>query len=265
MSSRTLWIAASGMEAQQRSTETIANNMANSNTNGYKAGVVQFQDMFYEQVRSAGATSQGGEGPVGIQLGTGVRVASVSKIFTQGSLRGTSSELDVAIEGKGFFEVTMPDGSAGYTRNGNFHRDPTGKIVTVEGYEVVGFPSVDPTASSINILPDGTVSSYVKAAGQSAENVINGQIALVRFPNEEGLHYMGRNLYGETEVSGSAETGVPGVNTFGGIAQRSLEESNVEIVKEMVDMISSQRAYELNSKSIKTADEMLRQVAQLKS
>jgi len=253
------------MEAQTRNTENIANNMANVNTNGYKTGTIQFQDMLYETVRAAGATSQGGDGPVGIQLGTGVRVASVSKIFTQGSLRQTSSDLDLAVEGEGFFEVTLPDGSAAYTRNGNFHRNGEGQIVTVEGYEVANFPNIDINASSINILPDGTVTSFVKVAGQPAQNINNGQIQLVRFPNPEGLHAMGRNVYGETEVSGTPTTGTPGNSSFGAIAQRTLEESNVDIVKEMVDMIAAQRAYELNSKSIKTADTMMQQVAGLKN
>ena len=265
MSTRTLWIGASGMAAQQRNTENIANNMANVNTSGYKAGNIQFQDMLYETVKAAGATTGGGDGPVGIQLGTGVRVASVSKTFTQGNLRQTSSDLDLAIEGDGFFEVTLPDGSAAYTRNGNFHRNADGQIVTVEGYEVANFPNIDINASSINILPDGTVTSFVKVAGQPAQNIVNGQIQISRFPNPEGLHYMGRNVYGETEISGAPTPGTPGNSSFGAIAQRSLEDSNVDIVTEMVDMISAQRAYELNSKSIKTADSMMQQVAGLKN
>ena len=192
MSTRSLWIGASGMEAQQRSTENIANNMANVNTNGFKSGNVQFQDMFYETLRASGAATQGSDGPVGIQLGTGVRVASVSKTFTQGPLQNSSSDLDVAIEGEGFFEVTMPNGTTAYTRNGNFHRNTDGTVVTVEGYEVTNFPTIDPTALSINIVPDGTVTSFVKTAGAAPVNTVNGQIQLVRFPNPEGLHALGR-------------------------------------------------------------------------
>ncbi len=265
MTTRALWIGASGMAAQQRNTENIANNMANVSTSGFKAGNIQFQDMFYETLRASGASSQGEDGPVGIQLGTGVRVASVSKLFTQGSLKQTSSELDVAIEGEGFFEVTMPNGTTAYTRNGNFHRNESGKVVTVEGYEVTNFPQIDPRALSINIVSDGTVTSFVKEAGQPTANIINGQIQLVRFSNSEGLHALGRNMYTETETSGSPTTGAPGDDGYGSIVQRAIEESNVDIVKEMVDMISSQRAYELNSKTIKTADSMMQQVTQLKN
>jgi len=253
------------MQAQQRNTENIANNMANSNTTAYKAGTVHFQDMLYDKLRSAGAANQGDTGPVGIQLGTGVRVAGATKMFTQGSLRQTSSELDLAIEGDGFFEVMLPNGTTAYTRDGNFHRDDSGKVVTTDGYEVVNFPTIDPLASSINIVTDGTVSSYVKQSGSAPVNIENGQIQLASFPNPEGLNYMGRNLYTESELSGAPATGSPGDNNYGSISQRTLEESNVEIVKEMVDMIASQRAYELNSKSIKTADTMMQQVAQLKN
>ena len=265
MTTRALWIGASGMEAQQRNTENIANNMANVSTNGFKAGNIQFQDMFYETLRASGASSQGEDGPVGIQLGTGVRMASVSKTFTQGSLKQTSSELDVAIEGDGFFEITMPNGTTAYTRNGNFHRNSDGKIVTSEGYEVANFPQIDPHAVSVNIMPDGTVSSFVKEPGQPTANIENGQIKLIRFANPEGLHALGRNLYTETENSGDPTTGTPGDDGYGSLVQRALEESNVQIVQEMVNMISAQRAYELNSKTIKTADSMMQQVTQLKS
>lgn len=256
---RSLWISASGMEAETLKTDTIANNMANVNTTAYKRSVAHFQDMLYQTLASPGSDSQVSELPVGIQIGTGVRTSSVSKTFTQGSLIQSSSELDVAIEGDGFFQVTLPDGSTVYTRDGNFHMNSSGNVVTAQGYTVLGFPTLDTEATSITITTDGTVSIY-----KDGQNTQQGTIQLARFANPEGLRSLGRNLYAETEASGNAQTGNPGDAGYGFIAQYYLENSNVELVEEMVDLIAAQRAYELNAKCIKTSDEMLRQIANLK-
>lgn len=256
---RTLWIAASGMEAQQLRTDTIANNIANVNTTAYKRGVSEFQDMLYQRLATPGSsTAAASDIPAGIQIGTGVATGSVSKYFGQGGLSESSSDLDMAIIGKGFFQVQLPDGQINYTRAGSFHRNQSGMVVTSEGYEVLGFPSLDTAAESITIAADGTVSEYV-----NGQNVEKGRIQMVRFANPEGLAYLGRNLMGETEASGAPQTGNPADGTLGRLSQYYLETSNVEVVKEMVDLIAAQRAFELNSKSIKAADENLRIVANL--
>lgn len=257
---RALWIAASGMETQQTKTDTIANNMANVNTHGYKRSVAHFQDMLYDTLRMPGAGSGDAQTPVGIQMGSGVRTVAVTKNFNQGNLEASSSSLDVGIEGEGFFEIAMPDGRSGYTRTGSFHLSSTGEVVTADGHRVVGFPQIGTEATGIDIAADGNVS--VTVDGQTDEV---GQIALVRFANAEGLQNLGNNLYAETNASGAAQRGNPAENGYGSLAQSFLETSNVEIVREMVDMIASQRAYELNSKSIKTADEMLRLASNLRS
>jgi flagellar basal-body rod protein FlgG len=256
---RALWIAATGMESQQTKTDTIANNMANVNTHAYKRSVVHFQDMLYETRSMPGAAAAGTERPVGIQIGTGVRTVAVSKNFRQGTLEETSSPLDLAIEGQGFFEVELPDGRSGFTRAGSFNLNADGEVVTADGYRIIGFPSIDSGATEIDIAREGAVS--VTADGKTTNA---GRIALVRFANPEGLRNLGNNLYVETNASGSAQRGNPGENGFGTLAQSFLEASNVEIVREMVDMIASQRAYELNSKSIKTADEMLSMASNLR-
>lgn len=255
---RTLWISASGMEAQQLKVDTIANNIANVNTTAYKQSNAHFQDMLYQEVAMPGSNSSVSYIPAGIQIGTGVMTNTVSKDFTQGSLASSSGDLDMAVEGVGFFQVELPDGSTAYTRDGSLHMDSTGKVVTSEGYTVTGFPTLDPSATSITIASDGTVSYYVSGTITEA-----GRIQLARFPNPEGLIYDGFNRYSETEASGAPETGNPGENNFGYIAQHYLENSNVEIVEEMVDMIAAQRAYEMNSKSITTANEMLQKIANM--
>ena len=256
---RSLWIAASGMQTQQTKTDSIANNMANVNTHGYKRSVAHFQDMLYQTRRTPGAGTQTSETPVGIQLGSGVRTVAVTKNFNQGGLEATSSPLDVAVEGQGLFEIALPDGRSGYTRTGAFHRNSSGEVVTADGHRVVGFPTVDTEATRIDIAADGSVSVTVDGTTNEA-----GRIALVRFANPEGLENLGHNLYAETNASGSPQRGSPGENGFGTAAQSFLDTSNVEIVREMVDMIASQRAYELNSKSVKTADEMLRMASNLR-
>jgi flagellar basal-body rod protein FlgG len=256
---KALWISATGMASQQTMTDTIANNMANVNTVGYKRSVAQFQDMLYQTLASPGAATGDAETPVGIQIGSGVRTVSVNKNFTQGTMQNSSSPLDVAVEGEGFFEVSLPDGTSAYTRSGAFHRDAAGTVVTADGYGVVGFPAIDPTATGIDIAHDGTVSVVTDGTATTS-----GTIQLVRFSNPEGLRNLGRSLFSETEASGSAQRGNPGTDGYGGIAQYFLESSNVDIIREMVDMIASQRAYELNSKSIRTADEMLRMASNLR-
>ncbi len=256
---RALWIAATGMESQQLLTDTIANNMANVNTTAYKRSVAHFQDLLYQTIATPGTPTADSETSVGIQMGNGVRTVSVSKNFTQAALKSSSSSLDIAIEGNGLFQVDLADGTSAYSRAGNFHLNSTGQIVTAEGYTVAGFPAVGTNATAIDIASDGTVSTTVDG---TVSNV--GRISLAKFPNEEGLSSIGQNLYIETESSGTALTGNPSTSGFGNVAQYYLESSNVEIVKEMVDLIASQRAYELNSKSIKTADEMLRMVTNLR-
>ena len=257
---RTLWIAASGMEAQELRTDTIANNIANVSTTAYKRGVSEFQDMLYQRMATPGSsTAAASDIPAGIQIGTGVSTGSVTKYFGQGELQSSSSDLDIAIQGTGFFQVQMPDGQLTYTRAGSFFRNSTGTVVTSEGYEVIGFPAISTNATSITIASDGTVSETVN--GQTAEK---GRIQLARFANPEGMTFIGRNLYGETEASGAPQLGNPGTTDFGTVQQHYLEGSNVEVVKEMVDLIAAQRAYELNSKCIKTADEMLQMVANMK-
>lgn len=256
---KSLWISSSGMEAQQAMTDTIANNMANVNTTAYKRSVAQFKDMLYQSIQSPGAETSDSERPVGVEMGTGVRLGSIAKNFNQGGLKNTSSASDLAIEGEGFFEIELPGGQSGYTRDGNFHRNSSGELVTTSGYKVVGMPNLGSDVNGVTITKDGVVTVDSKGVMKSV-----GTIQLSRFNNPEGLKSLGNNLYVETKSSGSATTGNPGQNGMGAVAQYFLESSNVEIVREMVDMIASQRAYELNSKSIKTADEMMRMISNLK-
>lgn len=256
---KTLSIGASGMVAQQFVTDNIANNMANVNTSAFKKGVVHFQDMLYETYAAPGSDSSKSNIPVGMQFGTGVRLQSASKNFSQGSLQAASGALNMAIEGNGFFQVIMPDGTTNYTRSGNFHMDQTGKVVTAEGYEVLGFPTLNPQGDDITIAADGVVTQTVNGVGTNL-----GRIQLAKFANPEGLNFMGHNLYQATEASGTATTGNPSTTGYGSLAQNFLEGSNVEIVEEMVALVASQRAYELNSKAVKSADDMMRIVASMK-
>lgn len=256
---RALWISATGMECQQRMTDTIANNMANVNTTGYKRSRALFQDMLYQNVRTPGAAAVDSGSSMGTQLGGGARTAGIAKNFDQGTLQNSSSALDLAIEGDGFFEVALPDGTSAFTRAGAFHRNPSGQVVTPEGYRVMGIPNIETDATGIDISRDGIVSTTVDGMASN-----KGTIQLVRFTNPEGLVNLGHNLYTESEASGAPRRGTPASSGFGGIAQYFLEGSNVEIVREMVDMIASQRAYELNSKGMKAADDMLRMINNLR-
>ncbi|MEN9359992.1 MAG: hypothetical protein RL095_1527 [Verrucomicrobiota bacterium] len=256
---RALWISASGMQAQTRMTESIAHNLANVSTTGYKKGQVHFQDLFYQTLKTPGSTNNGVNGTAGIEMGNGSRVAAVNKNFSQGNLRQTGGELNLAINGDGFFQITMPSGETAYTRDGSFYRDANGSIVTANGYPLVGAPTIPANATKVDISQDGTVSV-------TANNITNqaGSIQIVRFPNAEGLSPKGDNLYTQTPASGTATTSTPGQNGSGTIRQGFLENSNVEIMDEMVDMISSQRAFEIISKSVKTSDEMMHIVSNLK-
>ncbi len=250
---RALWSAVSGMKAQELSLDSISNNLANINTTSFKASRINFQDMLYSAISTPGATSGEGEIPAGIQVGHGTRVSGIAKQFQQGSLIQTGANLDLAIEGEGMFEVTLPDGSRAYTRDGSFKLSSTGEVVTSDGYKLVGFDSIDEGTTEITIAPDGALSTVVNGTA-----VTKSKISLVRFINPQGLRAIGRNLYQPTLSSGDAQTGLnPGENGVGTLAQRNLEASNVSAAEELVSMITTQRAYEATSKAIQTSDEMM--------
>ena len=252
---RSLWTAGSGMLAQQVNIDNIANNLANVNTTGYKKSRVDFQDLLYQTVRSAGTPIiQGTQVPTGIQIGRGVGPVSSQRKLTQGEARPSGGPLDVNIEGDGFFQVLMPDGSVAYTRDGAFKRDGEGRVVTSDGFPISPEVIIPEDATDISISTDGNIS--VKIKGQDTPQSI-GQIELVRFINSAGLKSIGRNLYKITAASGEPIIGTPGLDGFGTLAHGYLEMSNVQVVEEMVSMIVAQRAYEVNSKAIQAADEML--------
>ncbi len=259
---RGLWTAASGMEAQQLHIDNISNNLANVNTTGFKKSRVNFQDLMYQTLRQAGTpTALGSEVPTGIEIGHGVRPAATQKLFTQGSMQSTDNPLDLVIEGDGFFQVLRPDGSVAYTRDGSFKIDADGRVVTSDGLPLIPEIYVPQDTTSIAISGDGIVA--VQEAGGTEMREI-GQIELARFTNPSGLHSTGRNLYEPSVASGDPIISYPGLDGLGTIGQGYLEMSNVKVVEEMVDMISAQRAYEVNSKSIQAADEILRLAAQLR-
>lgn len=259
---RALWTAASGMQGQQKSIDVVANNLANVNTTGFKRSRADFQDLIYQNLKSTGSPSTSTtQVPTGIQIGLGSRLAAVTKIFTPGDFTQTGNELDVAIEGDGFFQIQMPDGTTGYSRAGAFKKDSTGRIVTPEGYPLLPSITIAANATKINIGNDGTVS--VMQAGQSTPTTA-GQIELVAFSNPSGLSSLGKNLYQESDASGTATPGNPGSNGLGTIGQGLLEMSNVNVAEEMVNMIVGQRAYEINSKAVTAADEMLQTANNLK-
>lgn len=259
---RALWTAASGMTTQQINIDNIANNLANVNNAGFKKSRVNFQDLLYQEMRPAGAvTATGISHPTGIQIGLGSNVVATEKIFTQGNFQETGNMLDIAIEGDGFFQVTLPDGNIGYTRSGSFKLNSDGDIVTPEGYLLEPAINIPENATSITIGTDGTVSVTLPGEAEAAEV---GNIELARFINPAGLKAIGNNLFVQTGASGEAVTGVPGEDGIGTIAQGVLEMSNVNVVEEMVNMITGQRAYEINSKAIQTGDQMLQIVNNLK-
>lgn len=255
-----LYSAATGMEAQQLNLNTIANNLANVNTPGFKRSKIEFQDLLYQKPRASGSDSGGGNiVPTGIEIGNGARVASTSKVFTQGQLTNTGEKLDIALQGDGFFEVQRSDGTLAYTRDGSFKQNAQGQIVTIDGLPVQsGFQPIPAGATSVAMSEDGTVTVQTASGSQSY------RLTLTRFPNPSGLRSLGGNLYEETAASGTPESGSPGEQGFGRTIQGYIEASNVNIVEEMVNLIVAQRAYEINSKSIQTSDEMLQNIANMK-
>lgn len=251
---KALHIAATGMKAQEMNVEVISNNVANMRTTGFKKQRADFQDLLYQNLRRMGTeTSDAGTiVPTGIQIGSGVKTASTARIMSQGSLEQTDKELDIAIRGEGFFQIELPTGETAYTRDGSFERDATGKLVTVDGYTVLPGVTIPNTALDVTIAADGTVQA-VNAAGA---NVTLGQIEIARFVNKSGLEAIGDNLFKETAASGSPQVGTPGEDGIGNLQQYFLEMANVDAVTEISDLISAQRAYEMNSQVIQTADEM---------
>ncbi len=250
-----LWVAKTGLDAQQTRMDVISNNLANANTTGYKSARASFQDLVYQNLRQPGGqTTEQTQSPSGLMLGTGVRVVGSEKLFTQGNIEQTGNPLDVAVQGRGFLQVTMPDGTIAYTRDGSLHMDQNGQIVTANGYALDPALSVPSNAQSITIGSDGTVS--VSLPGQAATQQI-GTVQLADFINPAGLQPNGDNLYLETASSGSPQIGQPGLNGLGTLAQGALESSNVNVVEQMVDMIETQRTYEMNSKAVSAADSML--------
>jgi flagellar basal-body rod protein FlgG len=250
-----LWIAKTGLDAQQTRMAVISNNLANTNTTGFKRDRASFEDLLYQTVRQPGAaSSEQTQLPTGLQTGTGVRVAATAKQFAQGNLNQTGNALDVAINGRGFFEVLMPDGSTAYTRDGSFQIDAQGQVVTNAGYAVQPGLQLPEGAQSVTVGADGTVS--VQVAGQP-EAVQVGQLTLSDFVNPAGLQAKGENLFAETGASGPAQSGAPGQGGVGTLVQGALESSNVNVVEELVSMIETQRAYETNAKAISTVDSML--------
>jgi flagellar basal-body rod protein FlgG len=255
---RALNTAASGMAAQQTNVDVIAHNLSNVNTTGFRKQRAEFEDLIYQTIRTPGGTT--GEGqklPTGIQIGEGVRLVSTTEMHHQGSLLQTESSLDVAIEGDGFFQITRPDGQLAYTRAGNFRVDAEGRMVTVDGYQIEPAISIPTNATSVTISPNGMVS--VQVAGQNATQDV-GQITLANFVNPAGLLAIGRTMYKPTDASGEPLVAQPGTEGIGTLASGFLEASNVEVVQEMIDLIASQRAYEVNQRVITTADEMLQRV-----
>jgi flagellar basal-body rod protein FlgG len=250
---RALYSAATGMESQQLNLDVISNNLANVNTGGFKKSKIEFQDLLYDNITSPGAdVGSGNVLPTGVQVGHGSNPVATSRIFTEGELTQTGERLDVAIQGDGFFEVQMPDGSLAYTRDGSLKVDSTGRVITSDGLPVQGgFQPIPAGTTSVTISSDGTVTTTGGTGTQTF------QVQLTRFANPAGLQATGRNLYIQTNASGSPETGNPGENGYGTLQQGYVEQSNVKVVEEMVNMIVAQRAYEVNSKAVQAADEMM--------
>jgi flagellar basal-body rod protein FlgG len=258
---RSLWISKTGLDAQQTQMDVIANNLANVSTTGFKRSRAVFEDLLYQTIRQPGAqSSQQTQLPSGLQLGTGVRPVATERIFTQGNLQQTSNDKDVAIQGQGFFQVLLPDGTTAYTRDGSFQIDNQGQLVTASGYAVQPAINIPNNAQSLTIGRDGTIS--ITQAGSAATTQI-GALQLATFINPAGLQGKGENLYVETDASGAANTNTPGTNGSGLLTQGYIETSNVSVVEELVNMIQTQRAYEINSKAITTSDQMLQKLTQM--
>ena len=258
---RSLWIAKTGMEGQQTKLDAISNNLANVGTNGFKRAGVMFEDLMYQNLRAAGsATSEQSQLPTGLQVGLGVRAAASTRNFSQGSLNNTSNGFDMAINGQGFFQVQLPDGTTGYTRDGSFQVDANGALVTNAGYAVLPGITVPANAQAFTVNAEGQIS--VTVPGQSTPQVL-GQLQLASFINPAGLESRGGNLYAETAASGAPNAGAPNSAGLGRLMGGFLEGSNVNVVEELVSMIATQRAYELKSKAIQTSDQMLQRLSQL--
>ena len=259
---RSLWSAATGMQAQTLNIDVISNNLANVSTSGFKKSRADFQDLLYQTLRSPGVSSSADtQVPTGIQVGHGVRPAATQKMFTQGEFQTTENELDMAIEGDGFFQILQPNGETAYTRAGSFKIDSDGRVVTSDGFPMEPEITIPTDAVSLSIGTDGTVSVLLANETQGTEI---GEIELADFTNPAGLKSIGRNLYLPTASSGDATAGTPGEDGYGTIAQGYLELSNVSVVDEMVNMIVAQRAYETNSKTIQASDEMLQTATNLR-
>ncbi|HEX8964536.1 MAG TPA: flagellar basal-body rod protein FlgG [Rhodocyclaceae bacterium] len=258
---RSLWIAKTGLDAQQTQLDVISNNLANVSTNGFKRARAVFEDLLYQNLRQPGAaSSQQTVIPAGLQIGTGVRPVTTERIFTQGNLTQTGNALDLAINGQGFFQIQMPDGTFAYTRDGAFQQDSTGQIVTSSGYPLSPAITIPSNALSVTVSRDGIVS--ITQPGSAATTQI-GTIQVVTFVNNGGLQSAGENLYLETASSGTPTPNTPGTNGAGLVNQGYVETSNVNVAEELVQMIQTQRAYELNSKAIQTSDNMLGRLTQL--
>jgi flagellar basal-body rod protein FlgG len=258
---RSLWISKTGLDAQQMQLDTISHNLANVGTNGYKRAHAQFEDLLYQNLRQAGAQeTQTNTLPTGLQLGTGVRPVGTSRNFSQGNLNRTENPLDMAINGNGFLQVTMPDGGTTYTRDGALRVDAQGQLVTANGYPISPAITLPANSTSVTVGADGIVTAITPG---NAAPVQVGQLQTASFVNPAGLDPQGQNLFRETAASGPPTVGAPGLNGHGTISQGYVETSNVNVVEELVSMIQTQRAYEINSKAISTSDQMLGRLAQL--
>ena len=258
---RSLWVARTGLDAQQTNLDVIANNLANVSTNGFKRGQAVFEDLLYQTMRQPGAqSSQSTQVPSGLQLGSGVRPVAVVRVHTKGNLQQTGNDLDVGISGAGFLQVLLPDGTTAYTRDGSFQKDNQGQLVTASGYPVQPSVTIPSNATSVTISKDGVVS--ITQAGSSSSTQF-GTMQLATFINVGGLQAVGENLFLETASSGAPTPNTPGTNGAGVLNQRYVETSNVNVAEELVTMIQTQRAYELNSKVVSTSDQMLGRLTQL--
>jgi flagellar basal-body rod protein FlgG len=260
---KALYIASTGMSAQERNVEVISNNIANMRTPGFKRQRAEFEDLLYQQISCAGSqtSDQGTLVPAGLEIGSGVRTVATPRVMSQGSVNPTERELDVAVRGEGFFMVDLPDGRTAYTRDGSFERNQDGTLVNSSGFAVSGGITIPGDATGVSISPDGTIEATV---GTGAAPTQLGQLQLARFVNKSGLESMGDNLFLETAASGPAQVGVPNADGVGNLLQGYLEMSNVNSVTEIADLIAAQRAYEMNARVISGADEMMQSASQLR-
>ena len=260
---KALYIASTGMAAQERNVEVISNNIANMRTTGYKKQRVDFQDLLYQQYLRAGSQTSdtGSVSPIGIEVGSGVRAAATPRVMSQGTVTQTEKELDVAVDGEGMFGIQLPDGRTAYTRDGSFERNGDGLLVNSSGYQVQPGVTIPENATNVSISSDGIVQAYIGTATTPTQL---GQLQLYRFVNKEGLQSIGDNNFVESAASGAAQAGVPNTDGAGKVMQGYLEEANVNPVTEIADLIAAQRAYEMNSRVIQGADEMLSSVSQMR-